>query len=1141
MSDTLARAGAVKNQAQAKKEKKTGGGTSSGTDVEGGSEAMDVVSVEHPTPKRQSNRTNKGGKSPTDYSELGGSAHAGRASGGKEKEDGGDETQEKRSVKFAGTEQQGSGDSQSQSHPLQQTKGNLAEQESTGELRPGEAFDVLNSEQTGQAPVAAPSTESSTNSNQLPEEFTREEQLMMSDPNIQSVFSKYLRAMMVQQQQEFLQEQERQREERVRQEQQRFRQEQERQREERARQEQQDQDERDRRKQERARQMELELQRKEGRERQEEKSREKEQVRQGDKGSGQGHPRSRSPQDNSSDTSEKSQEPASEDRSHAKGKHASGGTDKHALVATGKHASPKSPEVSGHQSSLERAATPARKAKVSEPSEGRGPRHRASSVKLSPHPKVSGREILSLLTQCPRCSKSNAKIPGDPLEHYLTCTKNNNPTPATHELVALAEIKRIQRALRPLPTNREVKKVRRDEREAMRKGDRDLGSQDSSRSPSSEEGVQRDANGYSEEDEEDEEESQEVVTSESEYIASDSSSSSEVANSPSPPPKKKSIKKDGSGLKQAEPEKTEIQALRKQVEQQLFAQEDLRLTVKASLKQIQLLAESVARSTSQPSHLQPVVPFSSPASMPPSMQLGLRPAAQGGGGEYQDDHQPGRGDRGEQYDTRGRQDDPGDQNFPEIEDKNLAIASAFEEHKRAFKTYVSKARKNNMRAVSLAYTFKRWARWFAVVFTEQDKLRSETSGNGIYTFYTEASVLAMSDDAFEMCYLELCGLSIQTPSQVLDFLKEVEVDVSTGNISSIMAASESFQKKLQQIPTRALHLTTTEWIRNAYLESLFGEEMAKKKRVNYASQETWEDVVTALSKAASRSPMGVAFEPFTAVLTHQKKDKKGKKRSDFGPEDSPASITEEERADRALQEGCNMQLMSEKKWFKRYCYFARQNKLPLERHGGSKSWRTRYVYIMDECDKKSGRCSLCKQRGHLASKCEDPLPDVIYPDLDKPKHDRRQEDRRDRRSEDRSGRSEDRPYDRGRDGGRSYRDSSRPRDSSRGRDSPRPGGAYAPTNERAREPSREGDRYQRDRDQSGDRHQRDREQTLGRSRDGERRDDRQVDRAGSSPRPPSREGSRERKVTCYRCGFEGHLSRDCTAVKDRDGRTLSDK
>jgi hypothetical protein len=175
------------------------------------------------------------------------------------------------------------------------------------------------------------------------------------------------------------------------------------------------------------------------------------------------------------------------------------------------------------------------------------------------------------------------------LEHYLTCTKNNNPTPATHELVALAEIKRIQRALRPLPTDKEVRKVRRDERKTMRKGDRDLGSQDSSRSPSSEEGVQRDELGYSEEDEESEEES-ELVTSESEYQESTSSSASSVANSPLPPKKKSSrVAAGGVNPKQAATEQSEMQALRKQVEQQFFAQEDLRLAVKESLKQIQTL------------------------------------------------------------------------------------------------------------------------------------------------------------------------------------------------------------------------------------------------------------------------------------------------------------------------------------------------------------------------------------------------------------------------------------------------------------------------------------------------------------------------------------------------------------------------
>ena len=278
-----------------------------------------------------------------------------------------------------------------------------------------------------------------------------------------------------------------------------------------------------------------------------------------------------------------------------------------------------------------------------------------------------------------------------------------------------------------------------------------------------------------------------------------------------------------------------------------------------------------------------------------------------------------------------------------------------------------------------------------------------------------------------------------------------------------------------------------------------------------------------------------------------------------------------------------MRVTSEKKWYKRFRYFAHQHKVAMESHGGANSWKARYVHLVDLVDRKSGRCTLCRQKGHCASRCNDPLPDVLYPSSVEPKSSSpsrsqqrshgdsgtksRYEDRSGQGSGERAGRyPHERSHSRG-DDRRQYERDDRRQDERRRYD------------DRGNEqrPAQYRDEYRR-RDHSADRgynsqrrdDYRQRDQSAGRAPSPGRseREQRYGERSERSPTPDSGHGRQEgaqstpnsarsqprqsdlprdrqrspsaerRPMICYRCGFEGHAQRDCTATKDRDGRTI---
>lgn len=797
--------------------------------------------------------------------------------------------------------------------------------------------------------------------------------------------------------------------------------------------------------------------------------------------------------------------------------------------------------------------------------------------------KIPPKEILSLLSKCPMCGKDNGRIPGDPLAHYLVCNKRKTHfTLTTVEDQALKVIAGLRRNIKKNEsrhdrTSQLVKESRRQEREARRAGERNLNSTDSERSPSSEEGVQRDRDGYevdsgSGSEDEDEEEDEEDEESGSEY--EESSRSTSDSDSPAQRQSSKQRRSPPEHTKENLGDSESILALKRQITDQQHAQNDVTSLIHQLFHQVKELSQSVQRLSVPPASMT-VTPSAtrhensrqrdnsrqSSESAQPHQERAAHHLHEQFVQQHQRtdlsfDYSPGQGQ------FMGRV-DPGDQNFPEVPDDELSVAAAFEKHKKAYKGYLSKCSSNRRNAVSLAQTFQKWAEWIAVVFTEQEKQRAESQGSLNHLFFTKSSVLALNDEEFEARYLEMCGISMRDPSQVLDFLRAVEVDVSAGTVPKILAASESFRVKLRQIPSRALHATTAERVRNAFIESLFGEERGKRKRVDYDHLDSWEDVTKELTKNAARSTTGIAFEPFKPVTSSSK------------PTSSPSpSGPRNVDPHDPLMRGCDMRITSESKWFKRYIYFVNQNKMPIEQHGGSSSWKTRYIHVVDVADARSGRCTLCRSRGHVASACKDPLPDVLYPSS-KPSRSHENTGKRSERN------SEERQYRYRDDNGQKKSDQRNSQERYSGREAQRDRSPYR-SEERNRQPHRGNSEgrdvsYRDDRQDSrgggeSRRNSEPRYRDYSREREGPRRDDSREreatpDRSRREPsadartplspssvrtaqlkpqndgnRETSRErGDRSRRMTCYRCGNEGHMARECKATKDRDGRTLPDE
>jgi len=748
-------------------------------------------------------------------------------------------------------------------------------------------------------------------------------------------------------------------------------------------------------------------------------------------------------------------------------------------------------------------------------------------------------QALSNLERCPRCGTYNHKLRGDPVVHYMMCKNTQKGfTPTTDELVALSNLESLKRRMkgvteRSRDTDREV----REERKARKAGTVPI-KDESEVSASSEDGVERNRDGY--EDDPGSDDSSPSTSSVSNY--GDSSSSSTSSDEPPPKPKTKVPKsahaKAAPRPLQPEPS-VEMQQMRKQLDDFQHQSQDMHSCIKAIYGELKSIKETSAK---PPVYVVESSPTAS-ALQSPSTMISVR-----GGAAHSRAHTTSHNSVPATSGYAHSDADIGDQAFPEIEDKDLAIIGSFEKHKKAYKEYVSKCKDRQRTPVSMAATFVKWGQWLAVVFTEQDKQQSEAEGRGTWNQYEKSDVLAMPNHIFEAKYTEMCGLAMQEPSSVLDYLRRVEVDVSDATMPQLLMAAESFRNKIKQVPAKVFHATTQDRIRNAFLESIFGEDRGKRKRVDYDHLEDWDQVVQHFVRVAARSTTGKAFETFKSLITKKKgKGDKEDKDGDSDGEHSGGQKKPKDFKDDPLCEGVDMRILSERKWYKRYRYLAHQNKRDLENHGNSNSWKTRYVYLSDSIDKKSQRCARCKVRGHVGSVCKDPLPEILWPThSEEPNrgrdHSRERESERGERGE-RGGFRSRGDYRRSFSREPSERDRSRDRDYEHRREYDQRGddrqdrGQY----HQRRDESRDRGQYGQRREESRDRGQY-RDRSPYQRKDEERRDDSGVrglnhERGQGAYRRSPSPGS----IECYRCHRKGHKSNDCTHDTFPDGKPIPNR
>ena len=551
----------------------------------------------------------------------------------------------------------------------------------------------------------------------------------------------------------------------------------------------------------------------------------------------------------------------------------------------------------------------------------------------------------SQITSCPVCGVKNHRIKGDRQQHYFTCNRKDKTIIHSQEaLLLLRVIDQTQRALRG-GTDR-YKASAREEREAEdNSSTRDLGSEDSDTSSGSE--------CQDEYEEEPGSTEGEATTSAGSGSGSGSSSSSSSSRSSTPSPRRKGRKSKHSTSHQESGDSSQPVA-----QMMTLLQEQSKVN-EQRFRQLEQLVQQAASSI-RPAH-------ASFSTADTSLALVVS--------------EP----RGQQRHTRSEPEDleafkmTAMAGWPEMTLEEVGHADKFKPWRQRYMEYVSKCTDRERTPATMSQAFSKWATWFATAFSEQERQRGEQAGRygdaRAFRIITAVQVLSVSDEEFIRRYLAFCQVKIKDPSQVLQLLSTPKVDASSGDLVQLMQAAQSFTEQLQLIPTAALAQCSVSQIREAFIQSIFGAEQFRERKVDYLSCPTWQDACQLMIRKASGEG-GVAFTPFKPLRDLPAKGK-GDKEKDKEKEkvDQPKSSRSQDD-----DKNPNMSLKVEMKWKNRFTQLAEEYGIQKPRHAFASSWKTRYAYLLD-CIKQHSKCNRCRKSGHLPSACTDPLPEVPYPDL----------------------------------------------------------------------------------------------------------------------------------------------------------------
>jgi hypothetical protein len=308
--------------------------------------------------------------------------------------------------------------------------------------------------------------------------------------------------------------------------------------------------------------------------------------------------------------------------------------------------------------------------------------------------------------------------------------------------------------------------------------------------------------------------------------------------------------------------------------------------------------------------------------------------------------------------------------------EEVGHAVKFAPWKRLYDEYVSKCTDKQRTPATMAQAFHKWAQWFATAFTEQERQRQEqelSQPGSMYAVrtFTTADVLSLTDSEFTRRYLAFCQVKIKDPSQVLQLLGTPKIDASSGGLTELMQAAQSFTDQLKLIPKAALQQCQAYQIRDSFIMSVFGSDQFRERKVDYLKCSTWHDVCDLMIRKAS-GPSGTAFTPFRSLKDLARKSTEKEK-------DKPSGKQSEDSADPAKPD---MSLKTEQKWKSKFTDLASDHGIRSARHAFAPSWKIRYAYLLDSISQGGEKCVRCRRKkSHLPSSCDDPLAEVPYPTL----------------------------------------------------------------------------------------------------------------------------------------------------------------